>query len=66
MAVLRYKDIKSMSAQDREKKLVDLRTELMRSGVTSQGSNAKTKEIKKAVARILTFNKSQKEELKKK
>jgi len=34
----------------------ELRLELIRSGVTANKQNAKTKEIKKAISRILTFN----------
>lgn len=66
MTLLRYSDITKMSQQDIDKRLSDLKTELIRSAVASQKSSAKTKEIKKAIARILTFNKSAKEALKKK
>ena len=66
MAVLKYKDISKMNEKERSEKLIDLRRELIKANVASQKSNAKTKEIKRAIARILTFNKSVKEELKNK
>jgi len=65
MAILRSRDIKTMNQQERIDKLKDLRFELIRSGVTANKSRAKTKEIKRALSRLLTFNKSDKEELKK-
>jgi len=36
----------------------DLKFELVRSSVTANKANAKTKEIKRAISRLLTFNKS--------
>ncbi len=66
MALLRYKDITKMTDKEREAKLKDLQMELIRAGVTANKTNAKTKEIKRAISRIYTFNKSPKEELKKK
>lgn len=54
MAILKAKDIKSMKAPEREKKLKELKVELIKaSGKTGQGSKAK--EIKKAIARLLTI-----------
>lgn len=66
MALLKYKEISKMSEKERKQKLQELKMELVRSNVSANKANAKTKEIKKAIARLLTFNKSQKEELKKK
>jgi ribosomal protein L29 len=69
MATLKTKDIRNMSKTDREKKLKELRLELVksRSSATKTGSS-RAKDIKKIIARILTFNKSETkpEELKKK
>ena len=56
MALLKYKDIGRMSAQEREAKLKDLRFELIKASVTANKQNAKTKEIKKAIARLITFS----------
>jgi ribosomal protein L29 len=55
MAVLKYKDAKKMSEKDREEKLKELKFGLIKNRVSSS-TKTKNKEIKKAVARILTFN----------
>lgn len=56
-----------MSKEDREKKLKELRLELVKSKASAvKTGGAKTKEIKKIIARILTLNKSDEEELKNK
>jgi ribosomal protein L29 len=59
MAVLRAKEVSKMDVKSRTDKLKDLRMELAKSKVTAQKSSGKTKEIKKAIARILTFNASE-------
>jgi len=64
MAVLRSKDAVKMNLKERTDKLKDLRIEIIRANVTAHKATSKTKEIKKAIARILTFNSM--EELKKK
>jgi ribosomal protein L29 len=58
MALLRTKDIQRMSKEEREKKIKELKLELVKSKVnaTKTGSS-KTKDIKKIIARILTLNK---------
>jgi ribosomal protein L29 len=58
MAILRATDIPKMSKEELESKLKDLKMELVKSSVTANKTNAKTKEIKRAIARILTFNTS--------
>lgn len=60
MAVLKAKEVSKMSQKDREDKLKDLRHELIRANVTANKANAKTKEIKKAISRILTATNLQK------
>lgn len=50
------KEIPKMSQEERKSKLLDLKIELTKSNVTANKSNAKTKEIKKSIARFLTFN----------
>ncbi|MFH1608116.1 MAG: hypothetical protein ABIA78_03205 [archaeon] len=50
---MKYKDIQKLSEKDREKKLKDLKMELVKSQAKQGG---KTKEIKKIIARILTLN----------
>lgn len=56
MALLKNKDIKNMSNEDRMEKLKELRLELIKKYSPSQKSNKiKAKEIKKAIARMLTL-----------
>ena len=66
MALLRAKDIAKMTPKEREEKLAELRFESVKAGVTANKSNAKTKEIKRAISRLITFNKSVNGELNKK
>ncbi|MBU2052785.1 MAG: 50S ribosomal protein L29 [Nanoarchaeota archaeon] len=53
---MKYKDIQKLSKGDREKKLKELKMELVKSKVvSSKGSgSSKTKQIKKLIARMLT------------
>ncbi|MEK6888721.1 MAG: 50S ribosomal protein L29 [Nanoarchaeota archaeon] len=55
MTLLKFKDIEKMPDADLQQKMKDLKFELTKSGVTANKAKAKTKEIKRAVARILTF-----------
>jgi ribosomal protein L29 len=57
MAVLKSKDIKGMKVEEKEKKLKELKLELIKSRAKSsaQGTSSKTREIKKAIARLLTL-----------
>jgi ribosomal protein L29 len=66
MALLKTKDIAKLTDKDRESKLKELKFELVRAGVTANKSNAKTKEIKRAISRLMTFSNSRKEGLAKK
>ena len=59
MAILRTKEIKNMSKNDREKKMKELKMELVKSRSANSKSGNKTKEIKKIIAKILTLNKSE-------
>ncbi len=69
MPRLKSKDIINLSKEDKEKKLKELKLELVKAKISaSKAGTSKVKEIKKTIARILTFNKSKeksKEELKK-
>ena len=58
MALIRAKDAAKMSKQEREKKVKELKFELSKANVTANKTNAKTKEIKRAIARLYTFNTS--------
>ena len=59
MAIIRLKDIQSMSAEDRANKLVDLRAELarIRTMIRAGGAvenPARVRELRKTIAQILT------------
>jgi|TARA_Y100000310_G_scaffold212935_2_gene213837 ribosomal protein L29 len=67
MAVLKFKDVEKMDKKTLDNKLKDLKMELVKANVSANKTNAKTKEIKKAIARILTFtNQRKSDEVKKK
>jgi ribosomal protein L29 len=56
MAVLKNKDVLKMSEQEMDEKLIELRVMLVKKATpTGKGGKVKNKEIKKAIARILTF-----------
>jgi large subunit ribosomal protein L29 len=59
MAILRMREIRSMSSEERVKKIDELKVELMRLKTMSKAGGAienpaKIKEIKKTIARLLT------------
>jgi len=54
---IKTKDLRRMSNEERERKLLELKMELIKSGIVSQKSSSKVKEIKKMIAKILTLNK---------
>lgn len=61
MAILRMKEIRNMSREEREKKLAELRSELarLRTMVKAGGAvekPARIREIRRTIARILTAN----------
>jgi ribosomal protein L29 len=66
MAILRAKEISNMDEKTRKQKLKDLKMELIKANVSANKTNAKTKEIKRAIARILTFTNSEKRGVKNK
>jgi len=54
---MKYKEIEKLSEKDREKKLKELKLELVKSKANvSKTGSAKVKGIKKIIARIHTFN----------
>jgi len=55
MSILKAKDIAKMSEKERQEKLKDLKMELIKNKIDAK--KLKPKEIKKAIARLLTFNK---------
>ena len=65
MPILRVKEIREMSPEERKKKLDELRTELMRikTMIKAGGSmenTARVRELRKAIARILTVENEEK------
>ena len=67
MAVLKKNDIRKMDKKTRKAKLEELKIELIKLNVSANKSNVKTKELKKAIARLITLNRPEKgQELKKK
>ena len=55
--MLKPKDIKNMTSEERKGKLKELKIELVKKSLAAnKSSKVKAKEIKKAIARILTFN----------
>ena len=56
MALLKSKELKKMSKGERERKLKELRIELVKSKANPSKKGAKIKEIKKIIARILSLN----------
>ena len=55
MALLKYKDLKQMNKNDLDTKMSELKLEITKANVTANKVNAKTKEIKRAIARLKTF-----------
>jgi ribosomal protein L29 len=62
MAIIKAKDVSKMSFKERQEKIRELKVELVKANVTANRTNAKTKEIKRAISRLLTFNKTSKGE----
>jgi ribosomal protein L29 len=60
VAVLKTKDAKALDKKGRDEKLKDLRMELIKANVSAHKTNAKTKEIKRAIARLLTLDQAEK------
>ncbi|MBI5148860.1 50S ribosomal protein L29 [Candidatus Pacearchaeota archaeon] len=56
MAIIKKKEIKNMAKEELEKRLLELRIELIRvrAQKSSKTAGTKTKEIKRTIARILT------------
>ena len=54
MAVLKAKEVAKMDKKTKEEKLKELKMELIKANVTAHKTNAKTKEIKRAISRIYT------------
>ncbi|MAH06681.1 50S ribosomal protein L29 [Candidatus Pacearchaeota archaeon] len=57
MPILRNKDMSKMSNAERDSKIKDLKMELVKEQVNlAKGGKTKVREMKKTIARLLTFN----------
>jgi len=57
MAILKSKDIAKMSEKEINEKIKDLKIELIKEKINlNKGGKTKVKEIKKTIARLMTFN----------
>ena len=54
MATLKSKEISKMSKEEREKKLRELKLELVKSRANASKKGSKIREIKKMIARLLS------------
>lgn len=60
MANKKFKELERLDLKAREEKLKELKLELIKKSLTAnRGTKGKAKEIKKAIARIMSLNKSQ-------
>lgn len=64
MAILRIKDIRSMSSAERKQKLLELRNELAKMMATVKSGGAvenpgRIRELRRAIARILTVEREE-------
>ena len=66
MAIIKVNEARKMTKQERESKIQELKFELVKSNVTAQKSKAKTKEIKRTIARLYTMNNITNQEVAKK
>ncbi|MBI2044124.1 50S ribosomal protein L29 [Candidatus Pacearchaeota archaeon] len=55
--MVKTSELKNLSKEDKEKKLKDLRLELVKSRTKNSKTNTKTQQIKQTIAKILTLNK---------
>ncbi len=62
---MKFKDIQKLKEKDIAKKLKELKLELIKTRADTAKMSSKTREIKKIIARIHTFNTSNKEVLEK-
>ncbi len=64
MAILKSKEIAKMPEKERKEKLKELKMELVKSTISANKSGkVKINEIKKTIARLLTFNRLNKESI---
>ncbi len=55
---IKIRDLRTMSKEEREKKIEELKMELVKSKINaSRTGGSRTREIKKLIARLITLNK---------
>jgi len=65
MVLINKKELKALDIKARKEKVKTLEMELIKSKVSANKSNAKTKELKRTIAKLLTMNNSAEVEKKK-
>ena len=55
MAIIRNKELKNLSKEELKKKLSELKLESIKATKPAHGTAVKTREIKRTIARILTY-----------
>ncbi len=64
---MKIKEIKEMSKEKRNERLKELKVELVKSKISAtKTGNSKARQIRRIIAKIMTINKSEQEELKNK
>lgn len=58
MAKLKFKDIKKIGEHERKEKMQELKLTLLQSNLANKKINISRKEIKRSIARLLTFRTS--------
>jgi len=56
MATLKMKDIQKMSKEERMKKMEEMKFELVKAKANPTKSGSRAKQVKRIIARIMTFN----------
>ena len=55
---MKTKDLRAMSKEEREKRIEELKMELIKSKINaSKTGNSRTREIKRLIAKLITINK---------
>ncbi len=66
MALLRYKDVQKLSQKEKVEKINEFKLALIRGNVTANKAASKSRELKRAIARLHTFKPKTKEGVEKK
>jgi len=65
MAILRSKEIAKMNENERKDKMQELKIELVKASIKNKATKSNPKEIKRTIARLMTFNTANKNKEKK-